>query len=122
MQHTIEDVLNDEVLELVTRKILESEDKTVYSFTLKSLQSKKREVDKALKNVMKAIEAGIITPTTKERLQELEAQQKSLAVAIRKEAMTQHDLSYVQIMFCLGNSKKEVWNLSLSVRLLLMCL
>lgn len=52
---------------------------------LKALEKSKSEVEKALNNILKAIEQGIITETTRSRLLELEQQNKGLDESIKKE-------------------------------------
>ena len=42
------------------------------------LQERLKETNKRIKNLMSAIEQGIITPTTKERLEELEEERRDL--------------------------------------------
>ena len=45
--------------------------------------------DKGLKNLLKAIEAGIFTPTTKERMEELARQKEELNVSLIRAQMAQ---------------------------------
>ena len=52
---------------------------------LKALEKSKSEVEKALNNILKAIQQGIITETTRSRLLELEQQNKGLDESIKKE-------------------------------------
>jgi len=48
-----------------------------------------RVCDASLKNLLKAIEAGIFTPTTKERMEELERQKEELNVSLIRAQMAQ---------------------------------
>lgn len=98
---TIKDVLNKPVLELIADKILELESKNDTSYAIKSLLAQKNAIDKSKKNLMKAIESGIITPTTKERLLELEEQSETLSIAIRKEELKKEELTREHILFWL---------------------
>ena len=52
---------------------------------LEGLQAEKKETEKALSNIMKAIEQGIFSETTQARLLELEAQKNALGEAIETE-------------------------------------
>jgi len=52
---------------------------------LEGLQAENKEVEKALSNIMKAIEQGIFSETTQARLLELEAQKNALGEAIETE-------------------------------------
>lgn len=51
------------------------------------LQERLKETNKRIKNLMSAIEQGIITPTTKERLEELEEERRDLEGQIAREEM-----------------------------------
>lgn len=68
---------------------------------LLSMEEELAEVNKSIKNVMSAIEQGIITPTTKGRLMELEADRHRLeaTVAIEKAALV--DIPKDKIQFWL---------------------
>lgn len=57
--------------------------------------------EKAIKNVMAAIEAGIFTPSTKERLIELEHQKATLQMTVSIEQAAQQEVSKEQIEFWL---------------------
>lgn len=67
-------------------------------FTLRSLQKELAKTNKAISNIMNAIEAGIFTETTKARLQELEIFRKELGEKIliegtkTKEALQAEDI------------------------------
>lgn len=50
-----------------------------------SFKAQKKEVEEKIKNLLTAIEAGIITPTTKKRLEELESQKAELEFESQKE-------------------------------------
>lgn len=70
-------ILNDrEIVEQLADRLYEMQGEE--SAYLQSLRKSLSETQKSLSNVMKAIEQGIITETTKARLEELEAEQKKL--------------------------------------------
>lgn len=60
---------------------------------LDALLLRQKETDTKLRNVMNAIEAGIITETTKEALQRLENEKTAIASAIAQERIEQPKLS-----------------------------
>ena len=72
---------------------------------LVGLQSQLKETNKKIKNLMSAIEQGIITPTTKERLEELEENRRELEGQIAHEEMKKPLLSKERIMFWLVSFK-----------------
>ncbi len=57
---------------------------------LEGLETSKKENEKALANLLKAIEAGVFTETTQTRMLELEERRKALTEAIEAEKMKQN--------------------------------
>lgn len=80
---TIELLQDDELMEFLienTWQYYQSQDESQEE--LNALQRQLEQVEFAIENLVKAIEAGIINDTTKRRMKELEAQQKELVTAI----------------------------------------
>lgn len=86
----MEIVLRDDVVEWIADQVMAYQEREGNSATMLSLRSSLLETRAAIDNVMKAIEAGIITATTKRRLQELEAEGVRLenAIALEEAAIT----------------------------------
>ena len=63
--------------------------------TLKALEAKRNTATKASKNLITAIEQGIITEQTKIRLKELETEISELSVAIKQEKL--HSYTYLTV-------------------------
>lgn len=59
------------------------------------------EVDKAINNIMKAIEQGVFTTSTKTRLEELEERRSEMEIAQIKEEMKTNPLTEDQVVFWL---------------------
>ena len=76
--------LRDEVLELIAEKTVKFNNKKIQESELGLLDIRLADTLTAIKNVMKAIEAGIITETTKARLNELENEKAELLGQIAK--------------------------------------
>ena len=57
-------------------------------------------------NLLNAIQQGILTPSTKQRMEELEQQKSELSVQIMKEEMTKPSLTKDQIVFWLYRFRK----------------
>lgn len=85
VKSTLDYVLQDKVIEWMADSVMEHQNRESASAQLDSLISESADVDKAIGNVMAAIEAGIITPTTKKRLMELEARSADLSRLIEIE-------------------------------------
>lgn len=104
----------DGFIDLVADKVMESQAATKDDSALKSLENRKKEVEKAINNLMTAIEQGIITPTTKSRLIELEAERERLNKGIAREIIKEPELERDQIVFflkkfCQGDVKDEAF-------------
>ena len=57
------------------------------------------ETQKGIDNLLNAIQQGILTPSTKERMEELDQQKSELSVQIMKEEMAKPTLTKEQIVF-----------------------
>ena len=68
---------------------------------LAGLQENLKEIDKRINNLLKDIEQGIITETTKSRLEELEAEKRQITAEIGQEELNKPLLSKERIMFWL---------------------
>lgn len=88
-----------ETIDMIADRVLDWQDQT--NTTLPILERELADVEKSLGNVMTAIEQGILTPTTKKRMEELEEQRKDLKVKIAKEKFTTSMLTKDQIVFWL---------------------
>lgn len=99
-------VLQDDVIEYIADRIVEiqqkeREDKS----TLDYLNSRLSETERALRNIMKAIEAGIIAETTGERLRELESERDNLKTEIEKEKIARPVISRKQVIYFINRFK-----------------
>ena len=67
-----------------------------------ALQTKLKEVEQAQANLLKAIEAGLFTPTTKKRMEELDAQREEIETELSEiELMRSFELTKEQILYFL---------------------
>ena len=90
-------VLNDPVIEHLTDLILEAQGRE--STRLPVLKEQLRDTEKRLSNLLEAIEQGILTPTTKQLLNELETRRDALKASILEEELQRPALSREQILF-----------------------
>ena len=84
---TVTKVLTDEVIDRVADAIIAIQGQE--NPMISSIKEQLRACDKGLKNLLKAIEAGIFTPTTKERMEELERQKEELNISLIRAQMAQ---------------------------------
>ncbi len=77
--------LTDNVLDWIADQAVEFSRQLVNDTDLGILREQLSGIEKSLENVMKAIEMGIITETTKKRMQELETEKRTLLRQISEE-------------------------------------
>lgn len=94
-------VLRPDVMEWIADAVMEYQDREAASAQLAALTAELEENEKAINNVMAAIEAGIITATTKRRLLELESKGEDLKRAIEVEKLSHVHLERDQVVFWL---------------------
>ncbi len=90
-------IMNDETIEYLTDQALETFNKE--STVLPILQKQYAQTLTAINNLITAMEKGIITPTTKERMEELEAEKSELSIRIMKEEMSRPKLTREEILY-----------------------
>ncbi len=106
VKYTVEQVLTPENIEKIATKAMELIEKELQDTSiLVGLQGQLKETYKKIKNLMSAIEQGIITSTTKERLEELEADRLNLEGQIAHEEMKKPLLTKERIEFWLTSFK-----------------
>ena len=75
-------ILNDEVIDWIADQAAEFSKKAVANTDLSLLYAQLSDTERSISNIMKAIEAGIITESTKNRLVQLEDDQKRIKAQI----------------------------------------
>ena len=110
---TIKQVLTDENIKLISEKAYELHEKERDDKSeINALQNSLREVEKVINNIMNAIEQGIITPTTKDRLMEAEERKASLLASIAREEIQKPKITKEHIEFFLTEMKNKIYNSS----------
>ena len=97
VQTALEKVLNDRVIDLLADKLLEYQSKE--NTRLPVLQAELKEVKRRIHNLVTAIEQGILTPSTKARMEELEQQREALETSILQEQIEKPPITREQILF-----------------------
>ena len=126
------EIVENAVIEAIKNKILDR--KTIKTLAekacslqednsldkLKEFQTELKNVQKSKNNIIAAIEQGIITPTTKDRLQELEHLESDLQVKIATEKkaenknLTAPEIEKFLKKYCSGNMKDETFRFELT--------
>ena len=90
-------MLNDRVIDLLADKLLEYQSQE--NTRLPVLQAELKEVKRRIDNLVAAIEQGILTPSTKARMEELEQQREALETGILQERIEKPPITREQILF-----------------------
>ena len=100
MRFLMDDEAIDELVDILM--IAQKKENT----TLPLLKQELREVEKSIKNMLDAIQNGIFTSSTKQRLEELEARKEDLEISIAREQMFKPLLEPKKIKFFLHQFRK----------------
>ena len=102
MAYICREVLTDEMIEQIAEKEFELLDEEACDKNkLMAFEAEYKEVSKKIENILEAIENGLYTPKTKERLLDLEAQQSDLESKIVKEKLKKPEFTKDHIVFWL---------------------
>lgn len=104
VEQTMALVMNKPLMEQITDRLLAMQGQE--SFDLRLLKKQLKEAEKGIENMLNAIQMGIITPSTKQRLAELEKQKTRLEQQMILEQIKNPALSREQITFFLDQYKK----------------
>ena len=102
VRETVGKVLTTENIEMIAEeavRLLAEEAKN--NSVVESLELQLKEVNSALKNLLRALEQGIFTPTTQARMTELESLKEQLEIKIERERNTLPLLDKEEIIFWL---------------------
>ena len=104
VETAIKVIFSDEIIERLIDLIMEAQQQE--NTRLPVLKDQLRDTEKRLANLLEAIEQGILTPTTKQRLDELEAQKEALNTSILEEELKKPVLTREWIRFWLEKFRK----------------
>lgn len=92
---TVDRVLRDEEIEKMVDQLVALQDKE--DTLLPSLHAQLAEVDKGIENLVDAIQQGMLTKSTKNRLDDLEAQKEDLEISVVKAELQNPKYSREQV-------------------------
>ena len=101
---TMKLIQDDAVIDAIVAEVMELQNQE--NTMLPLLEKQLREVENGIENMLNAIQAGVLTNSTKSRLEKLEAQQKELEVRIAEEKIARPRLSENQVRFWLTRFRK----------------
>ena len=97
-------IFDDELIELLAKRALDV--LNAESSVLPLLHKQYADTQKAIDNLIHAIEQGILTPSTKDRLEALEQEKSRLSVQIMREEMARPTLTQDQVLFWFHRLRK----------------
>lgn len=106
IQRTVTDILKDDVIDKIADRLVELQKaEAAESGTMLYLENSLAEIQVSIKNIMTAIEKGIITESTKTRLTELEDEKRNVEIEIAKESIARRIISREQIIYWISSFK-----------------
>ena len=97
-------IMDDNFVEYVADAVMDIQSRE--SRVLRALRKQLEEAERGITNMLNAIQAGIFTPSTKQRLDELEETKSQLEVSILQEEMHKPLLTREQIAFFIYRFRK----------------
>lgn len=97
-------IFDDDLIEMLADKVMEIQG--AENTTLPLLKKQYAETQKGIDNLLNAIQQGVLTASTKQRMEELEHQKSELSVQIMKEEMAKATLTKDQIIFWFDRLRK----------------
>lgn len=104
VNETIAMLMDDKLIEALTDMLFDLQKKE--NTNIPQLKKQLSETEKAIQNMLNAIQAGVFTSSTKQRLEELEEAKSGLEVSLINEEMKKPILSKEQISFWLHKFRK----------------
>ena len=104
VNETMKMIRDDDCIQSIVDAVmtLQEQENTV----LPLLEKQLKDIERAIENLLNAIQEGILTSSTKGRLEKLEAQQKELEIRIAEEKLAKPKVSAEFVKFWLTNFRK----------------
>ena len=99
VDYTMQIVFNDEIINKITNTAFEMQSKENVSIPL--LKKKLTEIEKGIDNMLNAIQQGVLTSSTKQRLEQLENEKEEISIQLAQEELKKPRLTKEQITFFL---------------------
>ena len=101
---TMEHVLSDHIISRIAEAVVALQERE--NAVLPALRQQLTDTEQRISNVLNAIEQGVLTPTTKQRLTELEERRDGLKISIIQEEMARPMLTHEQVVFWISRFKE----------------
>lgn len=117
VKYTMKTIMDDKLIDTIANSILNllSQENS----KIPQLKARLKETDTGIQNMLNAIQQGILTPSTKQRLDELEAMKNEIEVAILSEELQRPQITKEHIVFWIEKFRSiDVNNLESRKRLI----
>ena len=104
VERTMQMIFDDTTLNAIASMVLDVQARE--NTSLPVLKAQLAQTEQGIQNMLNAIQAGVLTNSTKSRLEKLEAQQKELEIRIAEEKIARPRLSENQVRFWLTRFRK----------------
>jgi DNA invertase Pin-like site-specific DNA recombinase len=101
VEETVKKVLTEEMIEVISNNAVELQKKEQSEGVIKELKQKLKEKEKAISNLIKAVEAGMFSPSIRARISSLEDEKACLEGEIAKEQIEKPFITSNQVKFYL---------------------
>ena len=119
MERVKQIILDDALLDRIAEELIALQGKE--DEVLAALRRQHAEAEKAINNLLDAMQQGIVTSSTKDRLQKLEAEKEAAEIEIAKRELAQPRFSKEQILFFIHELQKLDLNKPAHQRKLIDC-
>ena len=118
IEKLIEMIHSDDFINTVADRCIEYQQREKDQSALHALEARQKQNEKAIRNLLAAIETGIITPTTKSRMMELESERAQIEKGIARELISEPTLERDQVVYFLekmrdGDANDEMYQIFL---------
>ena len=96
--------MDDKAIEAIVSQVMDLQDRE--NTTIPVLETELREVESGIQNILNAIQMGILTKSTKSRLEELESSKEDLEIKIANEKIAKPRISAEFVTFWLHKFRK----------------
>ena len=100
---TVKKIFQDDEINRIAESIVALQEKEDTSLT--AMRQQLQECEKAIDNMLNAIQQGVLTASTKERLEQLEAQREDLKIGILQSQMQRPRYTKEQVVSWIGRFK-----------------
>lgn len=103
VENVVNNVLRDDVIDKIADDVVAIQKRE--NITIPLLNKQLSEVKKSIDNILKAIEMGIITDSTKQRLEDLESMQADISIKLAQEQIQKPLISKDHVVFWISKFK-----------------